>query len=120
MSNPEIRTPEDAAETDEFLSRDLATEFANNLNMQDMGGSDKQQSASKTKDWALLKDPKIHNERLEAIRHKKGYVIDMDGVIYHASITLLRCITIATNVIGCLGYQIAAWCQGVGRVFESQ
>ncbi|CDH56320.1 had-superfamily hydrolase [Lichtheimia corymbifera JMRC:FSU:9682] len=85
MSNPEIRTPEDAAETDEFLSRDLATEFANNLNMQDMGGSEKQQSASNAKDWALLKNPKIHNERLEAIRHKKGYVIDMDGVIYHGT-----------------------------------
>lgn len=104
MSNPEIRTPEDAAETDEFLSRDLATEFANNLNMQDMGGSEKQQSASNAKDWALLKNPKIHTERLEAIRHKKGYVIDMDGVIYHASITLPSCFMIAaaTNMVGWL------------------
>lgn len=38
------------------------------------------------RDWALFRDPVLHNERLEAIRQKKGFIIDMDGVIYHVSI----------------------------------
>ncbi|KAI9314835.1 HAD-like domain-containing protein [Dichotomocladium elegans] len=42
-------------------------------------------SASEAKDWALLADPTIHNVRLEAIRQKRGYIIDMDGVIYHGA-----------------------------------
>lgn len=42
-----------------------------------------------SKSWALLEDPVVHSERLNEIRNKKGYIIDMDGVIYHVCITLL-------------------------------
>lgn len=77
----------------EVSSRALATDFANQIALnQDGGGANdgsnqptNSASASVVKDWALLKDPVIHNERLDKIRNKKGYIIDMDGVIYHAS-----------------------------------
>ncbi|KAL1926272.1 hypothetical protein VTP01DRAFT_5969 [Rhizomucor pusillus] len=88
--NPEIRTTQagDPA-ADESVSRDLAQNFANSLNT-DAGSSGgaglgRSNSASIQKDWALLRDPVIHNERLDAIRQKKGYIIDMDGVIYHGT-----------------------------------
>jgi NagD protein len=42
-----------------------------------------------SREWALLKDPVLHTERLEAIRNKKGYIIDMDGVIYHVSFSCI-------------------------------
>ena len=87
---PEIRTPigDDVHPEDDSMSRDLAADFANNLNMHEHGSSDKNKepSSSVKKDWSLLKDPIIHTERLENIRQKKGYIIDMDGVIYHVSI----------------------------------
>ncbi|KAF1804731.1 HAD-like domain-containing protein [Mucor lusitanicus] len=44
-----------------------------------------QQGEHLSREWALLKDPVLHTERLEAIRSKKGYIIDMDGVIYHGA-----------------------------------
>lgn len=76
-------------------SRDLASQFANRLNTgstpQTTQHSDKfgdaphNASVSVKKEWALLRDPVIHTERLDAIRSKKGYIIDMDGVIYHVS-----------------------------------
>ncbi|KAG2182877.1 hypothetical protein INT44_005858 [Umbelopsis vinacea] len=45
-------------------------------------------STALLKDLALLTDDVIHTSRLNDIRNKKGYIIDMDGVIYHGS-TLL-------------------------------
>ncbi|KAI9493474.1 HAD-like domain-containing protein [Zychaea mexicana] len=45
-------------------------------------------SPSIQKDHALLRDAKYHQKRLAKIRKKKGYIIDMDGVIYHGT-TLL-------------------------------
>ncbi|KAI9272932.1 HAD-like domain-containing protein [Phascolomyces articulosus] len=89
QKTPEIRTPSiDAINPEEeSISRDLAADFAHNLTTRDHGMDHKQRenSASVQKDWALLKNPKIHNERLEQIRQKKGYIIDMDGVIYHGT-----------------------------------
>jgi hypothetical protein len=46
-----------------------------------------QQGKHLSREWALLKDPVLHTERLDAIRQKKGYIIDMDGVIYHVSLS---------------------------------
>lgn len=43
-------------------------------------------SSAVLKDHALLTDEKLHVQRLNDIRNKKAYIIDMDGVIYHASI----------------------------------
>lgn len=94
MSTPTNLTPaSDFASTDE--TRDLAASFAASLGQQQMGASHGQQSGSFTphqnedgisaRDWALFRDPVLHNERLEAIRRKKGFIIDMDGVIYHVS-----------------------------------
>lgn len=76
---------------EEQISRDLAMEFAQRMSTAGSGANTPtskapQVSPSVAKDWALLRDPVFHNERLEAIRQKKGYIIDMDGVIYHASI----------------------------------
>ncbi|KAI8088899.1 HAD-like domain-containing protein [Halteromyces radiatus] len=81
-------------------TRDLASQFANRLNTQtgssgphvshsdNIGEAPENASVSVKKEWALLRDPVIHTERLDAIRSKKGYIIDMDGVIYHGA-TLL-------------------------------
>jgi NagD protein len=67
-------------------TRDLAANFAAQLANQ---GQDSQaftnEAGISARDWALLRDPVLHTERLEAIRQKKGYIIDMDGVIYHVS-----------------------------------
>lgn len=99
--NPEIRTTQagDPA-ADESVSRDLAQNFANSLNT-DAGSSGgaglgRSNSASIQKDWALLRDPVIHNERLDAIRQKKGYIIDMDGVIYHVRTD--QCVCVKNNL----------------------
>ncbi|KAI9497739.1 HAD-like domain-containing protein [Zychaea mexicana] len=81
QKNPEIREPStDSVNPEEdSISRDLAADFAHNLNTHDQGDRQRQNSASVQKDWALLKNPAIHNERLENIRQKKGFIIDMDG-----------------------------------------
>lgn len=42
-------------------------------------------STAVLKDMALLTDDVLHTSRLNDIRNKKGYIIDMDGVIYHVS-----------------------------------
>jgi hypothetical protein len=42
-------------------------------------------STAVLKDIALLTDEVLHAKRLNYIRDKKGYIIDMDGVIYHVS-----------------------------------
>ncbi|KAI9490654.1 HAD-like domain-containing protein [Zychaea mexicana] len=69
-------------------SRDLAMEFAQRMVVNSSGAttpSKPQISPSVQKDYALLRDPAYHNKRLEQIRQKKGYIIDMDGVIYHGT-----------------------------------
>lgn len=91
MSTPTNTTPAvDFASADE--TRDLAASFAAQLGQQQQ----QQQRGAVTphnnedgisaRDWALFRDPVLHNERLEAIRQKKGFIIDMDGVIYHVSL----------------------------------
>ncbi|KAJ2960145.1 hypothetical protein NQZ79_g4453 [Umbelopsis isabellina] len=42
-------------------------------------------STSVAKGEALLNDENVHTKLLSTIRTKKGYIIDMDGVIYHGS-----------------------------------
>lgn len=42
-------------------------------------------STSVAKGEALLNDEAVHAKLLSTIRTKKGYIIDMDGVIYHVS-----------------------------------
>lgn len=66
-------------------SRDLAMQFAQHLSVAGSGANTPKVSPSVAKDYALLRDPAYHNKRVEAIRQKKGYIIDMDGVIYHVS-----------------------------------
>lgn len=66
-------------------SRDLAMQFAQQLSVAGSGANTPKVSPSVAKDYALLRDPSYHNKRVEAIRQKKGYIIDMDGVIYHVS-----------------------------------
>lgn len=67
-------------------NRDLAANFAAQLANQGSSQHGIQgENGVSTRDWALLRDPVVHTERLEAIRNKKGYIIDMDGVIYHVS-----------------------------------
>jgi hypothetical protein len=39
-------------------------------------------TANEARDWALLKDPVFHDERLDEIRQKLGFIIDMENVIY--------------------------------------
>lgn len=93
MSNPTTpaisTTPAaDLATTDQ--TRDLAANFAAQLASQGTTtpGFASEAAGISARDWALFKDPVLHNERLEAIRQKKGYIIDMDGVIYHVSSVL--------------------------------
>ena len=109
MTTPTINTP-----TTEFASvdetRDLAASFAASLGQQQNQQPQQQpqqpqqqqqppppqlhgavtplgnEDGISARDWALFRDPVLHNERLEAIRQKKGFIIDMDGVIYHVSI----------------------------------
>jgi NagD protein len=102
MTTPTINTP-----TTEFASvdetRDLAASFAASLGQQQPQQQQPQQQPQQSqqhgavtphgnedgisaRDWALFRDPVLHNERLEAIRQKKGFIIDMDGVIYHVCI----------------------------------
>ncbi|KAI7877123.1 HAD-like protein [Lichtheimia hyalospora FSU 10163] len=66
-------------------SRDLAMQFAQQLSVAGSGANTPKVSPSVAKDYALLRDPSYHNKRVEAIRQKKGYIIDMDGVIYHGT-----------------------------------
>ncbi|KAG2217558.1 hypothetical protein INT45_006725 [Circinella minor] len=69
-------------------TRDLALEFAQRMNVSESGAntpSKPQVSPAVKKDYALLNDPEYHTKRLEQIRQKKGYIIDMDGVIYHGT-----------------------------------
>lgn len=40
---------------------------------------------NEARDVALLRDPVLHSERLNEIRSKLGYIIDMDNVIYKVS-----------------------------------
>ncbi|KAI8059495.1 hypothetical protein BC940DRAFT_338132, partial [Gongronella butleri] len=69
-------------------TRELAAQFAATLGQISPSGA-----ASTTdeipphqaRDYALLRDPVLHSERLDTIRQKKGYIIDMDGVIYHGN-----------------------------------
>ncbi|KAI8142702.1 N-acetylglucosamine-6-phosphate deacetylase [Fennellomyces sp. T-0311] len=62
---------------------------------QHMGSKKNAQFASRQttlaleKDFALLQDRKYHNQRLDAIRQKQGYIIDMEGVIYDGGHRLL-------------------------------
>lgn len=70
-----------------------------------------QQGEHLSREWALLKDPVLHTERLEAIRSKKGYIIDMDGVIYHVSIqTFVKGIYGNAVLNSRKGCQSFAWC----------
>ncbi|ORY99438.1 HAD-like domain-containing protein [Syncephalastrum racemosum] len=90
MSESERTVPETIVNPpsprDESVSRDLAMEFAAKLSGSGTATPQQQQvSPSVQKDWALLRDPVYHNERLDKIRDKKGYIIDMDGVIYHGT-----------------------------------
>lgn len=90
MSESEKTVPETIVNppspADESVSRDLALEFAAKMSASGTATPSQQQvSPSVQKDWALLRDPVYHNERLDKIRDKKGYIIDMDGVIYHVS-----------------------------------
>ncbi|KAL0073880.1 HAD-like domain-containing protein [Phycomyces blakesleeanus] len=82
-STPVIQEPVNPAESGD--NYDLAMQFANRLNTGSDSPRGQQDSASVRKDWALLRDPVLHSERLDSIRSKKGYIIDMDGVIYHGT-----------------------------------
>ncbi|KAI8372999.1 HAD-like domain-containing protein [Radiomyces spectabilis] len=85
MTIPDIHVSKDLSlvnPNDQSISRDLAAQFAERMGQLHM---DDQIPPHQSKDWALLKDPVIHTERLDAIRQKKGYIIDMDGVIYHGN-----------------------------------
>lgn len=95
MTTPIINTP-----TTEFASadetRDLAASFAASLGQQQQQQQPQpgtvtphaNEDGISARDWALFRDPVLHNERLEAIRQKKGFIIDMDGVIYHVKYCL--------------------------------
>ncbi|KAG0164492.1 hypothetical protein DFQ28_010228 [Apophysomyces sp. BC1034] len=69
-----------SSEIDQSDSREMAAHFAERLNQVSLH---EDINPAHNKDWALLKDPVVHTERLDAIRQKKGFIIDMDGVIYH-------------------------------------
>ena len=86
MSTPTNLTPStEFASVDE--TRDLAASFAASLAQKGAATpSHQDESGISARDWALFRDPVLHNERLDAIRQKKGYIIDMDGVIYHVSL----------------------------------
>ncbi|ORX58085.1 HAD-superfamily hydrolase [Hesseltinella vesiculosa] len=67
-------------------TRELAAHFAATLGqIPSITTSSEEPPAHQARDYALLRDPVLHNERLDAIRSKKGYIIDMDGVIYHGN-----------------------------------
>ncbi|CEP16528.1 hypothetical protein [Parasitella parasitica] len=91
MTTPVINNPTEFASADE--TRDLAASFAASFGQNQPQQAHQHGAATphgnedgiSARDWALFRDPVLHNERLEAIRQKKGFIIDMDGVIYHGS-----------------------------------
>lgn len=93
IDNKSVASINEHINGDDSSSRDLAMEFANRLNttatinviQSGANSPTKQVSPAVAKDWALLRDPVYHNKRLDTIRQKKGYIIDMDGVIYHGT-----------------------------------
>jgi hypothetical protein len=61
--------------------------IASQLNTPSAGSSSPRKlSTSVAKGEALLNDENVHTKLLSTIRTKKGYIIDMDGVIYHVSV----------------------------------
>jgi NagD protein len=89
VATPTNTTPTIAPAATEFASanetRDLAASFAASLGLQQQHTPHQNEDGISARDWALFRDPVLHTERLEAIRQKKGFIIDMDGVIYHVS-----------------------------------
>ncbi|CAO3622195.1 unnamed protein product [Cunninghamella echinulata] len=83
----EVPSPISTTNTN-LSTHDLASQFAatlGQLSPSQQTPSAEEPTTYQSKDWALLKDPVLHSERLDIIRQKKGYIIDMDGVIYHGN-----------------------------------
>jgi NagD protein len=87
MASPSNTTPATTGFASADETRDLAASFAASLGFHQQGGNTPHQNEDgiSARDWALFRDPVLHTERLETIRQKKGFIIDMDGVIYHVS-----------------------------------
>ncbi len=105
MSTPTNMTPSAAEYASPDETRDLAASFAASLTQQGAATpSHQNEGGISARDWALFRDPVLHNERLDAIRQKKGFIIDMDGVIYHVScinfVVLRRFTNFVWNNIG--------------------
>ncbi|GAB5590133.1 hypothetical protein Unana1_05033 [Umbelopsis nana] len=85
QGNPEVISPSDAG-----YSAGSDTSFQEHIQSQLTAptagsSSPRKLSTSVAKGEALLNDYEVHTKLLHTIRIKKGYIIDMDGVIYHGS-----------------------------------
>lgn len=81
QGNPEVISPSDAG-----FSAGSDTSFQEHIQSQltaPGSTSPRKLSTSVAKGEALLNDHEVHTKLLHTIRIKKGYIIDMDGVIYH-------------------------------------
>jgi hypothetical protein len=87
QQEPEIIAPNEASNAEAGIDQSFQQHIQSQLNTPTTGNSSPRKlSTSVAKSEALLTDEIIHNKLLSTIRTKKGYIIDMDGVIYHVSI----------------------------------
>ncbi|KAJ2959458.1 hypothetical protein NQZ79_g5111 [Umbelopsis isabellina] len=86
-SNSEVAQSDYSMSTESSVATPIGTPIVTPGNEYKMSTFDSHfpPSSAVLKDHALLTDEKLHVQRLNDIRNKKAYIIDMDGVIYHAS-----------------------------------
>jgi hypothetical protein len=89
QQDPEIISPNEGSNFEAGSDQSFQQHIQSQLNTPTTGNaSPRKLSTSVAKSEALLNDENIHNNLLQSIRTKKGYIIDMDGVIYHVCISL--------------------------------
>ena len=90
QQDPEIITPNESSNFQAGSDQSFQQHIQSQLNTPTTGNSSPRKlSTSVAKSEALLNDEIIHNNLLQSVRTKKGYIIDMDGVIYHVCIFVL-------------------------------
>ncbi|KAH8548026.1 HAD-like domain-containing protein [Umbelopsis sp. PMI_123] len=86
FQEPSVIGPTDAFNAEAGSDSSFQQHIQSQLSAPTAGSaSPRKLSTSVAKSEALLTDAAIHMTLLQTIRTKKGYIIDMDGVIYHGS-----------------------------------
>jgi NagD protein len=90
FQEPSVIGPTDALNAEAGSDSSFQQHIQSQLSAPTAGSaSPRKLSTSVAKSEALLTDAAIHMTLLQTIRTKKGYIIDMDGVIYHVRLVLV-------------------------------